>query len=205
MEALLQSAFALRHKAHLQRAFAPWLRGLAPPEQRAVRPLLRKLTIESAAEANAFIDDHGGYRGALDYQLVGSLRTVGLQHFYGYNNSEMRTTSSLSFEDRGPARAGAKPETLEPERLHFEAPTDLAPATEMLFAYLGPSALSDATRMQFLLRLLFPWGRYLHGYEGVDEAFYTQADRLYALSRARRAKELKAREDDGEVIPFFLG
>lgn len=206
MDALLRSAFALRHKAHLQRAFAPWVSALEEGERRVVRALLRKLTIESAEEANAFIDDHGGYRGQLEYALVGSARTVGLSHFYGHNHSEMRTTSALTLEDRGPAKAGAKaPKTLASERLYFESPTDLVPAAEMLFAYLGPAELSAQTRLRFLLRLLFPWGRYLHGYEGADAAFYAQADRLYALSRARRAKELRAREDDGEVIPFFLG
>lgn len=210
MDQLVRSAFALRHAAHLQRCFDPWLRTLAEKERAPVEALLGKLVIESVEEGDGRIDDHGGYRGEIQYELVGSARTVGLRHFYGYNNIEQQITSSLTFEDRGPSTAVKKAakkaaKKLESERLAFESPTDLAPAAEMLFAWLGSEdALSRETRLRFLLRLLFPWGRYLHGYEGATPEFYEDADRLYALSRARRSSELRAREEDGEIIPFFI-
>jgi hypothetical protein len=211
MDQLVRSAFALRHAAHLQRCFGPWLRTLAEKERAAVEALLRELVIESVEEGDGRIDGHGGYRGEIQYELVGSARTVGLRHFYGYNNIEQLITSSVTFDDRGsdPTMKKASKKAakkLESERLAFESPTDLAPAAELLFAWLGAEdALSRGTRLRFLLRLLFPWGRYLHGYDGATPEFYEDADRLFALSRARRASELRAREDDGEIIPFFIG
>ena len=210
MNQLVQSALALRHAAHLARAFTPWLRTLPDGERATIRRLIRGLTIESATDGDGFINDHGGYCGGVSYQLIGAARVVRVEHFYGYNNLEMQTHSNVRFEDLGPppARAssrGTEPEALEGERVVFERPMDPTPAVAQLFTYLGPEeTLSAETRMGFLLRLLFPWGRFLHGYVGLPENFYAEADRLYALSRRTRARELKARDDDGEVIPFFI-
>lgn len=211
MARLVASAHTLRHAAHLARTFDPWLPTLPPKERTAVAALLGGLTLESADEGDGCLDDHGGYRGEVLYSLAGSARVVGVHHFLGYNNDAMFTSTSLSFEDRGPSPAARKagkkaPKKLEGERLFLEAPANLAPAADMLFAFLGPeSALSRETRIRFLLRLLFPWGRYQRGHGGVSGRFYTDADRLYALTPAKRAVEIAAREDDGEVIPFFLG
>lgn len=211
MNQLVQSALALRHAAHLARAFVAWLPTLPADERATIHRLIRGLTIESATDGDGRIDDHGGYCGCVVYELIGSARVVRLDHFYGYNHLEMRITSTVRFEDLGPSPAHASsgrasPETLEGERVAFKQPMDPAPAVACLFSYLGPEEnLSAVTRLRFLLRLLFPWGRYLHGYDGLPENFYEEADRLYALSRSKRARELKARDDDGEVIPFFMG
>jgi hypothetical protein len=210
MNQLVQSALALRHAAHLARAFTAWLPTMPASERATIRRLLRGLTIESATDGEAFIDDHGGYRGCVAYRLIGSARVVRLEHGYGYDNLEMYVYSNVRFEDLGPSPARkpsrrTDPETLEGERVAFKRPMNPTPAAAMLFKYLGPEeTLSAETRMRLLLRLLFPWGRYLHGYAGLPENFYEEADRLYALSRSERARELRARDDDGEVIPFFI-
>jgi hypothetical protein len=211
MARLVACAHTLRQAAHLARTFGPWLPTLPTKEQTAVAALLGRLTVESADVGDGCLDDHGGYRGEVLYSLAGSARVVGVHHFFGYNNDAMFSSTSLSFEDRGPSLAARKaakkaPKKLANERLFLEAPADLAPAADLLFAFLGPeSALSRETRIRFLLRLLFPWGRYQRGYEGAGGRFYADADRLYALTPAKRAAEIAAREDDGEVIPFFLG
>lgn len=211
MNQLVQSALALRHAAHLARAFTAWLPTLPADERATIRRLIGGLTIESVTDGDGRIDDHGGYCGRVSYELIGSARVVRVEHVYGYNNLEMQIVSNVRFENLGPATARRSsgrvdPETFEGERVVFEQPMDPTPAVAQLFTSLGPEeTLSAETRLRFLLRLLFPWGRYLHGYDGLPENFYDEADRLYALSRSKRARELKARDDDGEVIPFFIG
>jgi len=210
MARLVASAHTLRQAAHLERTFGPWLPTLPTKEQAAVKALLRGLTLESAEEGDGCLDDHGGYRGEVFYRLVGSARVVGVHHFFAYNNDSMCSSTSLSFEDRGPSPAAKKsgkkaPKKLANDRLFPESPAYLAPAADRLFAFLGPeNALSRETRIRFLLRLLFPWGRYQRGYDGASGRFYADADHLYALTPAKRAIEIAARKDDGEVIPFFL-
>lgn len=206
MDGLVASALALRHAAHLGRVFEPWVPTLPAKEQAAIKALLGGLTVVSASEGDGCVDDHGGYRAEVRYKLTGSERVVSLHHLLAHDHSAMHTWTSLSLDDQGPSRASKKaPKKLGEQRIFPEAPTNLAPAADQLFAYLGPeAALPRETRIRFLLRLLFPWGRFQRGYHGANRQFYKEADELYTLTPAKRATALAAREHDGEVVPFAL-